>query len=69
MRVDIRTRLGQNLRRLRIEKELSQESFAFEAKIHRTYVSDIERGARNPTITVVGKLAVALGVKMGQLLD
>jgi len=64
-----RTRLGKNLRRLRIEKELSQEAFAFEAKIHRTYVSDIERGARNPTITVVEKLAVALGVKMGQLLD
>jgi len=67
--VDIRTRLGKNLRRLRIEKALSQEAFAFEAKIHRTYVSDIERGARNPTITVVEKLAVALGVKMGQLLD
>jgi len=67
--VDIRTRLGKNLRRLRNEKELSQEAFAFEAKIHRTYVSDIERGARNPTITVVEKLAVALGVTMGQLLD
>ncbi len=57
------------MRRLRVEKELSQEAFAFEAKIHRTYVSDIERGARNPTITVVEKLATALGVKMGQLLD
>ena len=67
--MDIRTRLGKNLRRLRNEKELSQEAFAFEAKIHRTYVSDIERGARNPTITVVEKLAVALGVTMGQLLD
>jgi transcriptional regulator with XRE-family HTH domain len=48
---------------------MSQEAFAFEAKIHRTYVSDIERGARNPTVTVVEKLATALGVKMGQLLD
>ena len=67
--MDIRTRLGKNLRRLRIEREWSQEAFAFEAKIHRTYVSDIERGARNPTITVVEKLAVALGVKTGQLLD
>ena len=67
--MDIRTRLGKNLRRLRNAKEWSQEAFAFEAKIHRTYVSDIERGARNPTITVVEKLAVALGVKMGQLLD
>ncbi len=67
--MDIRTRLGRNLRRLRNEREWSQEAFAFEAQIHRTYVSDIERGARNPTIAVVEKLAAALGVRMGQLLD
>jgi transcriptional regulator with XRE-family HTH domain len=67
--VDIRTRLGSNLRRLREEKGWSQEVFAFEAKIHRTYVSDIERGARNPTIAVVEKLATALKVNPGQLLD
>jgi transcriptional regulator with XRE-family HTH domain len=69
LRVDIRARLGKNLRRLREEKGLSQEVFAFEARVHRTYVSDIERGARNPTITVVEKLAKALGVKAAQLLD
>jgi Helix-turn-helix len=34
-----------------------------------TYISDLERGARNPTITVVEKLAKALGVKPGALLD
>ncbi len=67
--VDIRKRLGRNLRRLREAKGLSQEAFAFEANIHRTYISDIERGARNPTITVVDKIAAALGVKAGQLLD
>ena len=39
------------------------------AGIHRTYVSDIERGARNPTITVVEKLAKPLGVRLGELLD
>jgi transcriptional regulator with XRE-family HTH domain len=62
-------RLGRNLRRLRDEKGWSQEAFAFEAKIHRTYVSDIERGARNPTVMIVEKLAGALGVPAGQLLD
>ncbi len=67
--MNIRTRLGKNLRRLREEKGWSQEVFAFEAKIHRTYLSDVERGARNPTIAVVEKLARALGVKPGQLLD
>ena len=67
--MDIRVQLGQNLRRLRTEKGLSQEQFAFRADIHRTYISDIERGARNPTITVVQKLADALGVKTANLLE
>jgi transcriptional regulator with XRE-family HTH domain len=67
--VDIRQRLAQNLRCLRQHKGWSQELFAFEADIHRTYISDLERGARNPTITVVDKLAVCLGVKVGELLD
>ena len=46
-----------------------QEAFAFEADIHRTYISDIERGARNPTIAIVEKLAKPLGVTAGELLD
>ncbi|MCO6050508.1 helix-turn-helix domain-containing protein [Mesorhizobium sp. RP14(2022)] len=67
--MDIRERLGTNLRRLREERQLSQEAFAFEARIHRTYISDLERGARNPTITVIDKIAKALGVTVGELLD
>ena len=66
--VDVKKRLGTNLRRLREAKGLSQEAFAFEAGIHRTYVSDIERGVRNPTITVVENLAIALGVAASELL-
>ncbi|MES2987903.1 MAG: helix-turn-helix transcriptional regulator [Pseudomonadota bacterium] len=66
--MDIRQRLAGNLRRLRDAKGWSQEKFAFEANIHRTYVSDIERGARNPTITVVEKLALPLGVSASDLL-
>jgi transcriptional regulator with XRE-family HTH domain len=67
--VDIRARLGLNIRRLRLEKGWSQEAFAAEADIHRTYVSDIERGARNPTITIVEKLAKPLGVTPSVLLE
>jgi transcriptional regulator with XRE-family HTH domain len=66
--VDIRKRLGSNLKRLREAKGLSQEKFAFEARVHRTYVSDLERGARNPTISIVDKLAQALGVTASDLL-
>ncbi|MBV9843094.1 MAG: helix-turn-helix transcriptional regulator [Sphingomonadaceae bacterium] len=67
--MDVRQRLARNLRQLRNEKGWSQEQFADEAGVHRTYVSDIERGARNPTITVVEKLAKPLGVGAGRLLD
>lgn len=66
--VDIRGRLGSNLRRLRIKRGLSQEAFADLANIHRTYVSDIGRGARNPTITIVQRLGDALGVETAELL-
>ena len=67
--VDIRGRLAKNLRRLRTEQGWSQEEYADRAGIHRTYVSDIERAARNPTITVVEKLASPLGVTASLLLD
>jgi len=46
-----------------------RQDYADRAGIHRTYVSDIERGRRNPTVTVVEKLAKPLGVKSGSLLD
>ena len=67
--MDIRKRLGSNLKRLRLEKGWSQEEFADRAGIHRTYVSDIERAARNPTITVVQKLAKPLLVSASTLLE
>ena len=67
--MEIRQRLARNLRRLREAKGWSQEKFAFEANIHRTYVSDIERGARNPTILILEKLAVPLDVTASQLIE
>ncbi|QTH20106.1 helix-turn-helix transcriptional regulator [Rhizorhabdus wittichii] len=67
--MDICKRLGQNVRRLREAKGWSQEAYADEAGIHRTYVSDIERGARNPTVKIVEKLAVPFDVPAGRLLD
>lgn len=57
------------MRRLRKASGHSQEAFADHAHIHRTYVSDLERGRRNPTIEIVEKLAVALKVRAGALLD
>jgi transcriptional regulator with XRE-family HTH domain len=67
--VEILERLADNVRRLRKEKGWSQERYAFEADVHRTYVSEIERAKRNPTATVIEKLAKPLGVSAGSLLD
>jgi transcriptional regulator with XRE-family HTH domain len=67
--VTILKRLGSNVRRLRKGKGWSQERYAFEADIHRTYVSEVERAIRNPTATMIEKLAKPLGVPPGRLLD
>ncbi|MBA3668645.1 MAG: helix-turn-helix transcriptional regulator [Sphingomonas sp.] len=66
--MDIRQRLGLNLKRLRAKRGWSQERFAFEAGVHRTYISDLERGARNPSILVLEKLAKPLEVPASELL-
>lgn len=67
--MDIRKRLGSNVKRLRLKNGWSQEDYADRAGIHRTYVSDIERASRNPTITVVERLAEALQVSASSLIE
>lgn len=67
--MDIRKRVGANIRRLREEKGLSQEDLGVDARSGRTYVSELERGKRNATVTVVEKFAKVLGVTPGYLLD
>ena len=66
--MDIRERLAKNLRQLRQEKGWSQEVFADEAGLHRTYISDLERAARNPSIKLVDAVALALDVTASDLL-
>jgi transcriptional regulator with XRE-family HTH domain len=59
--------LGEVVRKRRLALNLSQEELASRAGVHRTYLSDIERGARNITITVLNRLAEALEVKVSRL--
>jgi transcriptional regulator with XRE-family HTH domain len=66
--MDVRSRLGANVKRLREQLGLSQEQLAFDADMHRTYISGIERGVRNPTVTVLERLAKALQTKSADLL-
>jgi transcriptional regulator with XRE-family HTH domain len=55
-----------NLRRLRVVRDLSQESLAVDADVDRTYVGRLERGLENPTVGVLDKLATALGVPISE---
>lgn len=65
---DVRQILAVNLRQARREQGLSQEDLASAAGIDRTYVSGIERGVRNPTITVLARFADALKTTSAKLL-
>ena len=57
------------MRALRRERGWSQEELAHRASLHRTYVSSVERCVRNPTLTVLDKIATALDVRIGALTD
>ncbi len=66
--MDIRKQVGLNVQRLRRELDWSQEDLALESGLHRTYISGIERGVRNPTVLVLARIADTLGVEPAQLL-
>lgn len=67
--MDVRKRLAVNMKRLRKERGWSQEALADEAGLDRTYISGIERVVKNPTVTVVARIASALSCGLGDLLD
>jgi transcriptional regulator with XRE-family HTH domain len=67
--MDVRRRVGLNVKKFRGERGLSQEELAFECGLHRTYVSGVERGVRNPTVVVLEKIAKALKVASSLLLE
>ena len=67
--MDIQKQVGLNVRRYRLERGWSQEELSFQSGLHQTYVSGIENGNRNPTVTVLKKLADALRVQPSALLE
>lgn len=60
-------KFGQSVAKIRRAKALSQEALAEKAELDRTYLSDIERGVRNPGIKNVARIAKALGVTTAEL--
>ena len=65
--MNINTQLGMRIRYLRKQKGLSQEDLALDSGVNKNYLSDLERGERNPTIVVLEKIAASLGVTLSTL--
>lgn len=59
---------GREVKKAREAVQKSQETLAFDAEVHRTYVSLIERGQKSPTLSVIVRLAKALNVRPSELL-
>lgn len=67
--MDMRKLVGQNVRRLRSEQGLTQEQYAERCGFSQQYISDLERGLRNPTVVTLYELALALGATPIDLLS
>ena len=65
--MDIVKTLGENMRKYRTERQYSQEALAEKCGLHRTYISDIERGRRNVSIENVQRIADALEIEVWRL--
>jgi len=62
-------RFGEAVRMLRLKRDLSQEQLGFESGYHRTYISQLERGLKNPSLNTVFDLAKVLGVSPSSLIQ
>lgn len=61
-------KLGKNLKRLRLKKKLSQGDLSKSLGVDRAYISNIENGRMNPTLSTLEKIAGALGISSSELL-
>ena len=61
-------KLGQNMKRIRLAKQMSQGDICRKLEVDRAYISNVESGNKNPTLSTITKLAKALGVSVNELL-
>ncbi|NET26873.1 helix-turn-helix domain-containing protein [Okeania sp. SIO1I7] len=65
----ILTALGRLIKQRRIKLGISQEELGFRSNLDRTYISGLERGVRNPSLTALVNLAGGMGISVSELLD
>ncbi|MEM1169174.1 MAG: helix-turn-helix transcriptional regulator [Cyanobacteria bacterium P01_H01_bin.35] len=61
--------LGRLIKQRRMELGISQEELGFRSNLDRTYISGLERGVRNPSLTALVSLAAGMGISVSELLD
>lgn len=66
--MNLQTQLGMRIRYLRKERKMSQLDLALESGINKNYISDLEKGRRNPSLMILGKIANALNIDLSNLL-
>ena len=67
--MDIKLKIGQRIKELRKELELSQESLAYKAEVDRTYVTDVENGRRNVSVEILDRLIKALDISITEFFN
>jgi len=67
--MDIKEKVGQRVRQLRKDLELSQEGLALKAEVDRTYVTDVEAGRRNVSVEILERLIKALNVSIADFFN
>lgn len=65
--MNVLTQLGMRIRYLRKQKKMSQLDLALEADINKNYISDLERGSRNPSLLILERIAKALDISLENL--
>jgi len=65
--MEIKRKFGNQIKKLRLEKNLSQEALANLSDLDRTYIPSIEKGDRNLSLEVIKKLSEALNIKISDL--
>lgn len=67
--MDVKTAFGSVLRDIRTRRNFSQEQMALECDLDRTFISLLERGKRQPTLTTIFRLATVLNVSASEMID
>lgn len=67
--MDIKLKVGQRIKELRKQLELSQEGLAYKAEVDRTYVTDVENGRRNVSLEILERIIKALDVSIADFFN